>query len=145
MERWYSNEKKQYKDTSVITNEPISKQERISKKIAKQIGTPTCIIFLIVAIVMAVLVKVQLDSSNKKELTLESQSASNEINAFFKQYMKSVCHLAVNPQVINTVSSANSNNKITETKDFSSVLQYMINMQKEDSDNIMAVWIASIH
>lgn len=120
------------------------KREKISKKIAKQIGTPTCIIFLVVAIVMAIIVKVQLDSSNEKELTLESQSASNELNTFFQQYLKSVSHLSVNPQVLNTITSADSTHSITKADDYSSVLQYMINMQQADSDNIMAVWIASI-
>ena len=58
------------------------KQEKIAKKIANRIGTTTCIIFLIVAVVMAVVVKVQLDTSNERELTLESQSAANELNTF---------------------------------------------------------------
>lgn len=124
-------------------NQPPQK-EKISRKIAKQIGLPTCIIFLAVAIVMAIIVKVQLDSSNEKELTLESQSASNELNTFFQQYLKSVRHLAVNPQVLSTITSADSSHNITKTKDYSSVLEYMVNMQEEDSDNIMAVWIASI-
>lgn len=124
-------------------NQPPQK-EKISRKIAQQIGLPTCIIFLVVAIVMAIIVKVQLDSSNEKELTLESQSASNELNTFFQQYLKSVRHLAVNPQVLSTITSADSSHSITKTKDYSSVLEYMVNMQEEDSDNIMAVWIASI-
>ena len=121
-----------------------TQKEKISGKIAKQIGTPTCIIFLVVAIVLAIIVKVQLDTSNEKELTLESQSASNELNTFFQQYLKSVSHLSVNPQVLSTITSASSTKSITQAKDYSSVLQYMVNMQQADSDNIMAVWIASI-
>ncbi len=120
------------------------KKEKISKKIASHIGTPTCVIFLVVAIIMAVIVKIQLDTSNERELTLESQSASNELNTFFQQYLKSVSHLSVNPQVLNTIADADATHSITQANDYSSVLQYMVNMQQEDSDNIMAVWIASI-
>lgn len=120
------------------------KQEKIAKKIANRIGTPTCIIFLIVAVVMAVVVKVQLDTSNERELTLESQSAANELNTLFQQYMKSVSHLAVNHQVKNTIASASADTPITQTSDYPSVFQYMLSMQQEDSANIMAVWIASI-
>mgnify|MGYP000619955162 CR=1 FL=1 len=114
------------------------KQEKIAKKIANRIGTPTCIIFLIVAVVMAVVVKVQLDTSNERELTLESQSAANELNTLFQQYMKSVSHLAVNPQVKNTIASASADTPITQTSDYPSVFQYMLSMQQEDSANIMA-------
>lgn len=126
-----------------VKEQPIQK-EKISAKIAKQIGLPTCIIFLVVAVVMAIVVKIQLDSSNEKELTLESQSASNELNTFFQQYLKSVSHLSVNPQVLNTITSADSTHSITQTSDYDSVLKYMQNMQQADSNNIMAVWIASI-
>ena len=136
--------KTQEKAPTAKTGEQTLNQEKISKKIARQIGIPTCIIFLIVAVVMAVVVKLQLDTSNEKELTLESQSASNELNTFFQQYMKSVSHLAVNPQVKSVISSASPNTTITQTTDYPSVLQYMVNMQQEDSDNIMAVWIASV-
>ena len=136
--------KTQEKAPTAKTGEQTLNQEKISKKIARQIGIPTCIIFLIVAVVMAVVVKLQLDTSNEKELTLESQSASNELNTFFQQYMKSVSHLAVNPQVKSVISSASPNTPIIQTTDYPSVLQYMVNMQQEDSDNIMAVWIASV-
>lgn len=121
-----------------------NQQEKISANIARKVGTPTCIIFLVVAAVLALLVKVQLDDSNETELTLESQSAANELNTFFQQHLKSVSHLAVNPQVLSTVTSADSTHPITETSTFATTFEYMRNMQQEDSENVMAVWISSI-
>lgn len=73
------------------------RREKISGKILKRVGTPTCIIFLVVAIVLIVLIQVRLNDAKEKELTLESQSVSNELNTFLQKYLKSVSHLAVNP------------------------------------------------
>lgn len=127
-----------------LSTKKSDQREKISANIARKVGTPTCIIFLVVAVVLALLVKVQLDDSNETELTLESQSAANELNTFFQQHLKSVSHLAVNPQVLSTVTSADSTHPITETDTFATTFEYMRNMQQEDSENVMAVWIASI-
>lgn len=120
------------------------KKEKIAKKIALRIGIPTCVIFVIVAVIMALLVNSQLNSSNERELTLESQSAANELNTFFQQYLKTVSHLAVNPQIQSTISDTDRDNKITDSDSYSSAFNYMLNVQQEDSENVLAVWIASI-
>lgn len=127
-----------------LISKGLEQREKISGKILKKVGTPTCVIFIVVAVVLALLVKVQLDSSNETELTLESQSAANELNTFFQQHLKSVSHLAVNPQVLSTVTSADSTHPITETDTYATTFEYMLNMQQEDSENVMAVWISSI-
>lgn len=119
-------------------------REKISAKIARKVGIPTCIIFLLVAVILGVLVKLQLDAANGTELTLESESTANELNTFFQHHLKTVKNLAVNPQAINAVSDADAAHKITETKDFPTVYEYMVNMQQEDSENVLAVWVSSV-
>lgn len=120
------------------------KKDKISMKISKRIGMTTCIIFVIVAVVIAILVKVQIDNSNETELTLESQSAANELNTFFQKYVRTVENLSINPEVLTAVNSSDKNHRLSELDGWDSVFQYLVNMQKYDSENIMAVWIASI-
>ena len=120
------------------------RRERISRKIAKKIGIPTCIIFFAVAVILALIIRSELNTANETELTLESQSAANELNTFFQQYLKSVSDLAVNPQVQAAVSESDATHPITQVDAYNTVFQYMVNMSEADQDNVMAVWIGAI-
>lgn len=121
------------------------RREKISAEIARRIGTPACVIFVIVAVIIGVLITMQVYTSKQTELTLESEAAGNDLNAFFQPYLRSVEQLSVDPEVISSIDESDGKKTtITKAEHFSSVLENMQAMQASDPDNVMAVWICDI-
>ena len=120
----------------------LGKKKRIAQEIAKRVGTPACLIFVVVAMLLSVMVWQQVMSSKRTELTLESESAGNELEAFFQEYVRAVEQLAVDPEVEKVMQNTTADSDITKVAGFDAVLDNMIRIQQSDAENAMAVWIA---
>lgn len=83
-------------------------------------------------------------SSKETELTLASQSTSNQIADFFNGYTKMTAQLAVNPQIVELERSATTGDSLLNAKNYDTVYENMVNCTMTDSENILATWIADI-
>ncbi|MDD2970911.1 MAG: methyl-accepting chemotaxis protein [Lachnospiraceae bacterium] len=117
-------------------------KKRIATEIARKVGTPACIIFIVVGCILFLVVRQQAMQDKETELTLQSQSASNELNTFFQQYLRSVEQLAVDPEVCQLMSNTKAGEDIRKEEIFQAVFDNLLNIQQSDSENVMAVWVA---
>ncbi len=121
---------------------PVSR--RIAQEIMFQVGKNILIVFLIVAIIAIFMVRSAILSSQKTQLTLESQSASNQLADFFDPYMKMAQQLAVNPQIQALEKETKKGESLIEKEGFPTVFDNLVQTAGIDTENIMAAWIADI-
>lgn len=124
--------------------ETMHPRKRITDEILLQIGKSVLIVFVIVAIVAIIMVRFAIMSSKETELTLESQSASNELTGFLEQYIKISQQLAVNPEIRDVLSETKPGDNILEHEKMDAVREYLKNVVQTDPDNFMASWIADL-
>lgn len=115
--------------------------KHISAEIAKKVGTPACIIFIIIAVLLSIIVRQQVLQSKQTELTLESESAANELNTFFQEYLRAVEQLSVNPDIRTLMEHTGAGDDILKSTDYQSVFEHLLSVQQSDSENVMAIWI----
>lgn len=116
--------------------------KKIADEILFQVGRSVLIVFLIVAIVAIVMVRYVIVDSKETELTLQSNSAANQIAGFFNQYAKASKQLSVNPEIRYVLSETTPGDNILETEKMDEARQNMINVAETDTENILAIWIA---
>lgn len=117
-------------------------RKKISDEILVQVGRSVLSVFLIVAIIAVIMVRAVIVNSNKSELTLQSVSASHQLEGFFDQYIKSAEQLAVNPDIQFVLMETKAGDDITKTEKMDGVRQNLANIVETDSENILSTWIA---
>lgn len=119
-------------------------RKRIADEIMYQIGKSVVLVFLLVAVVAICMMAWSIMTSKEKELTLESQSAANQLTGFLEQYMKGVEQLSVNPEIKNVLEETKAGDDITQASKMDTVRDNLLRIVNTDSENIMSVWIADL-
>lgn len=118
--------------------------KRIADEILKQIGQSVLVVFIVVAVAAIAIITYNISSSNKSKLLLQSQSVSNELSAFFGQYVKSVKTLAENPEVELLMENTKPGDSIEEKEQMETVRENMRRINEADSENLLVVWLADL-
>ncbi len=117
---------------------------RITEQMRVQIGRNVLIVFVAVAVVVILMMNSVLTAAKKSELTLESQSMSNQLAEFFGKYSSMTEQLAVNPQVRALLKETGTGESLIEKEGYPTVFENLKNMAGTDSDNILAVWFGDV-
>ena len=117
-------------------------KERIADEILKQIGKSVLLVFVVVAVVAIFMMRSAVVSSQKQDLTLESEAALHELSGFFGTYSKVAQQLAVNPEIRTLLAETKQGNSILEHEKMDTVRTYLQNVVQTDPDNFLAAWIA---
>jgi len=120
------------------------RKKRIADEILFQVGKSVLLVFLVVAVVAVFMVRWLVTSSKESELTLQSVSASHQLTGFFERYASGSEQLSVNPEIKSLLLETKPGNSILESEKMETVRQNLINVQKADSENILAAWIADV-
>lgn len=119
-------------------------KHRIADEIRAQIGKSVLIVFVLVEIFTIVMVWLTTTSSRKSELTLESESAANQLAGFFEKYAREAEILALNPQIRAVLQETKAGDNILDASDMDTVNKYLVSTAAADANNIMAAWIADL-
>ncbi len=117
-------------------------KKRIADEILKQIGKSVLLVFVVVAVVAIFMMRSAVVSSQKQDLTLESEAALHELSGFFGTYSKVAQQLAVNPEIRTLLAETKQGNSILEHEKMDTVRTYLQNVVQTDPDNFLAAWIA---
>lgn len=116
----------------------------IADEILFRVGKSVLLVFAVIAVAAISIVSLVLNSSNKQELVLQSQSAANNLSSFFGQYAKATQLLAVNPQIVQVLTETGPGDAIGQAAQMDTVMENLIHVAESDPDNLMAVWIADL-
>ena len=117
-------------------------KKRIADEILKQIGKSVLLVFVVVAVVAIFMMRSAVVSSQKQDLTLESEAALHELSGFFGTYSKVAQQLAVHPEIRTLLAETKQGNSILEHEKMDTVRTYLQNVVQTDPDNFLAAWIA---
>ena len=113
-------------------------------KILLGIGLPVAITFCVVAIISLYTVNQSVSTLTKSDLTAKSMAASKEIGGIFSAYQEIAKQMAANTQFQSLFLETTPGTNITEAPAYAEAVRTLINVQKTNSDNIMAAWIADV-
>ncbi len=99
------------------------------------------VVFLIVSVVSVVMIWKQATDSKATELTWESKSAAFQLSDFFDPYLHTVKQMAVDEEIQAVLRDTKAGDNILEAEYYAEVFRYMVNVQKTDTENVLAVWI----
>lgn len=119
-------------------------KHRIADEIRAQIGKIVLMVFIFVEIFTIIMVWLTTTSSRKSQLTLESESAANQLAGFFEKYEREAEVLALNPQIRAVLQETKAGDNILDASDMDTVNKYLVNTAAADANNIMAAWIADL-
>lgn len=117
------------------------KKKKISNQIIRKIGTAVLAVLAIVAILVGKIVYEVVVQSKEKEVTLESQAASYQLETFFGKYIQVVDQMAVDGQIQDILKETTVGENVAKKEAFAGVKQDMIKIAQEDAENILACWI----
>ena len=120
------------------------KRKKIQTEIMQQIGIPVITIFGIVGIIVSLAIATIVLEANRTEIDLTAQTSSLEITAFFETYANMVENMAVNPQIKELLEETKRGEAITEEELYDTIFAYLEQLQKSQSKNVFATWVADI-
>lgn len=132
---------------SGIKNQRLKKSDsdrRIEEQILVQIGRNVLVVFIVIAVVAIMMMNSVLMTAKETELTLESQSMSNQLAEFFGTYSSMTEQLAVNPQVREVLKETGAGESIIEQKGYPTVFENLKNMTGTHADTILATWFGDV-
>ena len=114
-------------------------QYQLQTKITSSIvAVMLIIIVLVVAIVYTLLI-----ASNNTEIQQESKLVSLEVEKFFSPFEIMVEQQAIDPDIVNLLSTTTSGEKMNENSLYDSVLEKLVQVDELDT-NVQATWVADI-
>lgn len=125
-------------------NETTKPKKRIADEILKQIGKSVIIVFVIVAVVALCMVGWLVITSKQTELTLQSESAANQLTGFLEGYISEVEDISVNPEIIHVMTETKAGDDILKAEKMDTVRENIERIANTDTENILSVWIADI-
>ena len=120
------------------------KKKKIQTEIMQQIGIPVIIIFWIVGIIVSFAIGTIVIEANQTEIGLTSKTSSLEIASFFEPYIEMAENMAVNPQIQKLIEETKKGENILEEELYPTVFDYMEQLQKSESENVIATWVADV-
>ncbi len=119
-------------------------KNKIASQILTQVGKVVFSVFGITGVVVIVIFAMQINSSNKSDLTLQSQSVAWEVSDFFDQYTRIVQSAAASPTMQRLLEETKAGDNILEAENYPAAFDYMCKLVQTDPENIMAVWVGDI-
>lgn len=119
-------------------------KRRIADEILQQIGKSVFLVFGVVALVTIFMVWMSITSARETELTIESQSATNQLVGFLEKYGREAEALAVNPEIQAVFEETKPGDSIFDAKDINTVFNNMTRIADADAENILVVWMADM-
>lgn len=117
------------------------KKKKISNQIIIKIGAAVLAVLAVVAVLVGKIVYDLVVQSKEKEVTLESQAASYQLETFFGKYIQVVDQMAVDAQIQEILKETTVGENVAKKEAFEGVKQDMIKIAQEDAENILACWI----
>ena len=124
--------------------EAATSRKKIADEILHQIGKSAIIVFVIVAIVALCMVGWLVITSKQTELTLQSESAANQLTGFLNRYISEVEDISVNPEIIHVMTETKAGDDILKAEKMDTVRENLENIAKTDTENVLSVWIADL-
>ena len=116
----------------------------IGQQIQKQIGMSVTLVMAVLAVVVLLQMNNMGTTANDTELKLESEAAALQLEKFFAPFERMVEQQAVNTEVKAIINTTGAGQDITKNINYSTVLNNMVDTQKLDDANVLAVWIGDI-
>lgn len=118
--------------------------KKLLVKILLFIGIPVLIAFSLTAVFILESVGNSVNNLTTNDLASKSEAASYQVSEFFTKYLSVAEQLAANSQIEKLFEETLPGQVITSGSNFSEIKKTLINVQKTDSENIMASWIADV-
>jgi len=119
-------------------------KKKLLAKILLFIGVPVLIAFCLTAVFILGRVSNSVSDLTTNDLTSKSEAASYEVSQFFTKYLSVAEQMATNSQIEKLFVETVPGKVITSVNGFSEANKTLINVQKSDSENIVASWIIDI-
>ncbi len=120
----------------------VQRKDGISNQIQSKIRRVVLTIFQIIAILSILLVFFIVTDANNTELSLESQSASYELESYFAPFKRMVEQQAINPEIQLFLQTVSLQKNVAKHSGYPDILVGLKNAQTLDPKNILSVWIA---
>ena len=118
------------------------KKKGIASQIQTKIGRIVALIFIVVAIIVALVTNSTITDANDKELTLESQSAAYQLSDFFNQYSSISKTMATDLNIKKYIDTITVHADIVMDESYADILKTLKAVQAISSDTILSAWIA---
>lgn len=143
------SERKKKRKSSVVTSSSDLRTKSaglksLLAKILVFIGVPVVLSYCIVAVVMLYLMRVNIEQMTEEKLAARSEAAAAEIEGYFNQYRNRVDQLSKSVQFQQFFTNLRPGTKITDGKEFSDILQTLINTAGTDQSSILSIWVADV-
>lgn len=116
--------------------------QSIAVRIMRGISVPVVLVFMIAAVVILLVVRSVVNEMSETELTIKSESASYQVDAFFFTYLSEIEQIASNRIYEEFIEEAKAGSRMEKMPEFKMVISNLKKSAKTDSENILAVWIA---
>lgn len=143
------SERKKKRKSSVVTSSSDLRTKSaglksLLAKILVFIGVPVVLSYCVVAVVMLYLMRVNIEQMTVEKLEAKSEAAAAEIEGYFNQYRNRVDQLSKSVQFQQFFTDLKPGTKITDGKEFSDILQTLINTAGTDQSSILSIWVADV-
>lgn len=143
------SERKKKRKSSVVTSSSDLRTKSaglksLLAKILVFIGVPVVLSYCVVAVVMLYLMRVNIEQMTVEKLEAKSEAAAAEIEGYFNQYRNRVDQLSKSVQFQQFFTDLKPGTKITDGKEFSDILQTLINTASTDQSSILSIWVADV-
>ncbi len=119
-------------------------KKRITDEIMLQIGRSVLLVFVIVAVVAIIMVRWAIVTAKETELTLDSESAANQVAGFLGKYSKAAEQLAADPEISEILAETHAGDNILEAGQYDRVRGYLAKIVELDPENMLSAWIADV-
>ncbi|MBR5579524.1 MAG: HAMP domain-containing protein [Lachnospiraceae bacterium] len=120
----------------------IKRKDGIANQILTKIRRVVLVIFEIIAVISIFLVYEIVIDANDTELSLESKSASYELETYFEPFKRMVEQEASNPDVQLFMQTLSRRENTEKHSGYPDILEGLQNVQELDPENILGAWIA---
>lgn len=125
------------------------KQKQQNKKgiqfqIQSRIGLSIIAVMALITVLVVVVVYNLLIKANNNELQQDSEAVSLQVEKYFAPFERMVEQLAIDPEVQDLLTTTGAGERMTENKDYSAVLEKMVEVAGLDADNIEGVFVADL-
>lgn len=116
--------------------------EKIQHEILVQIGRTIISLVLIVGMLVGIVVTSIVYKANQKEIKLQSESTSWEVDDFFQPFIGIVENMSLDPQIQQLLVDNVSGSDITTQEAYNGSFQYLCNLSQNDA--VSNTWIVDI-
>ncbi|MBP3476083.1 MAG: methyl-accepting chemotaxis protein [Lachnospiraceae bacterium] len=116
----------------------------IKKKMLVRTITPTVAGLVIAAVLITIIAGAQIQSLENENIKNSSLNAANQISEYFTKYMEVSRQLGANQELKDMFQEIQPGAQIDQAKQYTSVMNTMMNMHNTDAENILVCWAADV-